>query len=42
MEFSGFHYKGIDISYIGVADVLEYLNDFVDFHDIRKHIKVLI
>lgn len=40
MELSGYHHEGhADKSYIAANDVLQYLNNFADNFDLRKHIK---
>ncbi|KAL1131045.1 hypothetical protein AAG570_012282 [Ranatra chinensis] len=39
MEFSGLHYKRKDISYLPAQDVIDYLNEYANLFDLKKHVK---
>lgn len=41
MELPGFPHKGPeDKSYVAANDMLKYLEDYADYFDLKKHVKV--
>lgn len=43
MELPGFPHKGpVDKSYVAANDMLKYLEDYADYFDLKKHVKVNI